>query len=92
MFRNPVQIDKKKKKLPVRMQMSIELDFVASATRWRSWLNHCATNQKVAGSISDGVYWNFSLIYTPGLTVTLGSTQPLTKNEYQEYLLGDKTG
>ena len=61
-------------------------------TRWRSWLNHCATNQKVAGSISDGVYWNFSLIYTPGLTVTLGSTQPLTKNEYQEYLLGDKTG
>jgi hypothetical protein len=24
-------------------------------TRWRSWLRHCATSRKVAGSISDGV-------------------------------------
>jgi hypothetical protein len=24
-------------------------------------LRHCATSQKVAGSIFDGVYWNFSL-------------------------------
>jgi hypothetical protein len=24
-------------------------------TRWRSWLRHCATNRKVAGSILDGV-------------------------------------
>jgi hypothetical protein len=24
-------------------------------TRWRSWLRHCATSWKVAGSISDGV-------------------------------------
>jgi hypothetical protein len=24
-------------------------------TRWRSWLRHYATSQKVAGSISDGV-------------------------------------
>ena len=23
-------------------------------TRWRSWLRHCATNQKVVGSIPDG--------------------------------------
>ena len=23
--------------------------------RWRSWLRHCATSQKVAGSIPDGV-------------------------------------
>ena len=23
--------------------------------RWRSWLRHCATNRKVAGSIPDGV-------------------------------------
>ena len=29
-------------------------------TRWRSWLRHCATNRKVAGSISDGVT-NFSV-------------------------------
>ena len=24
-------------------------------TRWRSWLRHCATSHKVAGSIPDGV-------------------------------------
>jgi len=24
-------------------------------TRWRSWLRHCATSRKVAGSIPDGV-------------------------------------
>jgi hypothetical protein len=24
-------------------------------TRWRSWLRHCTTIQKVAGSIPDGV-------------------------------------
>jgi len=24
-------------------------------TRWRSWLMHCATSRKVAGSIPDGV-------------------------------------
>jgi len=23
-------------------------------TRWRSWLRHCATNRKAAGSIPDG--------------------------------------
>jgi len=30
-------------------------------TRWRSWLRHCATSRKVAGSISDGVIGFFSL-------------------------------
>ena len=25
------------------------------STRWRSWLSHCATSLKVAGSIPDGV-------------------------------------
>ena len=28
---------------------------LASGLRWRSWLRHCATSQKVAGSIPDGV-------------------------------------
>ena len=28
-------------------------------TRWRSWLTHCATIRKVAGSIPDGVNENF---------------------------------
>ena len=26
-----------------------------AGTRWRSWLGHCATSRKVAGSIPDGV-------------------------------------
>jgi hypothetical protein len=28
-------------------------------TRWSSWLRHCATSRKVAGSIPDGVTGNF---------------------------------
>ena len=28
---------------------------VKRGTRWRSWLRHCATSRKVAGSIPDGV-------------------------------------
>ena len=26
-----------------------------AVTRWHSWLRYCATNRKVAGSITDGV-------------------------------------
>jgi hypothetical protein len=29
--------------------------YIVGGTRWRSWLRHCATNRKVAGSIPDGV-------------------------------------
>ena len=29
--------------------------FVKRGKRWRSWLRHCATSRKVAGSIPDGV-------------------------------------
>ena len=44
-------------------------------TRWRSWLRHCATSRRVAGSIPDGVNG-----HTPsGHTVALGLTQPLTE-------------
>jgi hypothetical protein len=34
---------------------------VAVTTRWRSWLRHCTTSRKVAGSIPDGVMGFFSL-------------------------------
>jgi hypothetical protein len=47
--------------------------------RWRSWLRHCITNRKVAGSIPDGVigilHWHTAF----GRTMALGSTQPLTE-------------
>jgi hypothetical protein len=47
--------------------------------RWRSWLRHCATNRKVAGSIPDGVI-GISHWHNPfGRTMALGSTQPLTE-------------
>ena len=34
-------------------------------TRWRSWLRHCTTSQKVAGSIPDGVIAFFIDIILP---------------------------
>jgi hypothetical protein len=43
----------------------------------RSWLGHCATNRKVAGSIPDGVTEIFQWLNHAGRTVALGSTQPL---------------
>jgi hypothetical protein len=45
--------------------------------RGRSWLRHCATNRKVAGSIPDGVTGIFHW-HPPGRTMALGSTQPIT--------------
>jgi len=29
--------------------------YITGSTRWRSWLRHCTTSQKVAGSIPDDV-------------------------------------
>ena len=43
--------------------------------QWRSWLRHCATNWKVADSISDGVMGIFHWHNTSGRTVALGSIQ-----------------
>jgi hypothetical protein len=54
---------------------------------WRSWLRHC-----VAGSIPDSVIGIFCWHNPFGRTIALGSTQPLNRNEYQEYFLGGKRG
>jgi len=48
-------------------------------TRWRSWLRHCATSRKVAGSIPDGVIGIFHWQSPSGRTMALGFTQPLTE-------------
>ena len=48
-------------------------------TRWSSWLRHCATSRKVAGSIPDGVIGIFHWYNPSGRTMALGSTQPLTE-------------
>jgi hypothetical protein len=51
----------------------------SGGTRWHSWLTHCATSQKVAGSIPDGVIGIFHSRNPSGRTMALGSTQPLTE-------------
>ena len=48
-------------------------------TRWRSWLRHCATSRKVAGSILDDIIGILHLHNPSGRTVAVGSTQPLTE-------------
>jgi hypothetical protein len=40
------------------------------------WLRYCATNQKVAGSIPEGVVEFFIYINPSDRTIALGSTQP----------------
>jgi hypothetical protein len=47
---------------------------ICVGTRWQSWLRHCATSRKIAGSIPDGVIGIIDNTY--GRTA-LGSTQPL---------------
>jgi hypothetical protein len=42
------------------------------------WLRHCATNRKVAGSLSDGVIGIFHLHKTSGRTMPLRSRVGLT--------------
>jgi hypothetical protein len=58
--------------------------------RWRRWLRHCVTSLKVAGSIPIGVVGIFRWLNPSGRTMSLGSTQPPTEIEYQDYFLGLK--
>jgi hypothetical protein len=52
---------------------------VYMGTAVAQWLRYCATNQKVAGSIPDGVMAFFIDINPSDRTMALGSTQPLTE-------------
>jgi hypothetical protein len=51
--------------------------FITGGTRWCSWLRHCATSRKVAGSIPDGVIGIFHWHNSSGRTMALWLTQPL---------------
>ena len=53
--------------------------FWFTVKRWRSWLKHCATNRKVAGSIADGIIGIFHWHNPSGSTIALGLTHPLTE-------------
>jgi hypothetical protein len=48
-------------------------------TRWRSWLRHCATSRKVAGSIPDGVTGIFDWHNPSGRIMALGLIHLLTE-------------
>ena len=64
---------------------------VDGGTRWRSWLRHCATNWKVAGSIPDGVIGIFHLHNPSGRTMVLGLAYPLTEMSTRNISWGVKT-
>jgi hypothetical protein len=54
-------------------------------------LRHCAMSRKVTGLIRDGVIGTFHWRNPSGHTTVQGSTQPLNKNQYQEYFLGGRS-
>ena len=53
----------------------------------RSWLRHCATSRKVAGSIPNGFIGNFHWHNLSGRTMGPGIDSASNINEYQEYFL-----
>ena len=53
--------------------------YYTRSTRWGSWLRHCTTSRKVAGSIPYGVIGIFPWHNPSGRTTALGSTQLLTE-------------
>ena len=61
---------------------------IQKGTQWRSWLRHCATSRKVAGSIPDGVIGIFHWHNPSGRTMSLGSTQPPTEMSTSNISLG----
>ena len=63
--------------------------YIRIYTQWRSWLRHCGTSRKVAGSFPDGIIGNFhwrNPSYGPGVD------SASKRNEHQEYFLGGKGG
>ena len=57
-----------------------------------SWLSHCATSRKVAGSILDGDHWDFSLTKSYRPHYGTGVDSAPNRSEYQGYLLGGEGG
>ena len=54
---------------------------LVGGTRWRSWLRHCVTSWKVAGSIADAVIGIFHRINPPGRTYVDSAPN---RNEYSK--------
>jgi hypothetical protein len=64
--------------------------FLQRGTRWHSWLRHCATSRKVAGSIRDNVNGIFHWHNPSGRSMVLGSTQPRTEMSTRNIFWGLK--
>jgi hypothetical protein len=60
--------------------------------RRRSWLRHCDTSRKVAGSIPDGVTGIFQWYNPSGRTRGTGVDAAYNRNEDHVYFLGGKGG
>jgi hypothetical protein len=71
---------------------SVGKNMYSHLQHWRSWLRHCATSRKVAGSIPDGVIGIFLGHNPSGRTMALGSTQPLTQVSTRDISWGGKRG
>jgi hypothetical protein len=56
-----------------------QLQQINRGTRYRSWLRHYDTSQKVSGSISDEVIGIFNGPNPSSRTIAMGLTQSLTK-------------
>ena len=83
--------------MPVCPEESVSFRFsdyylVSGGTRWRSWLRHCCTSRKVAGSIPDGFIGIFRRHNPSSRTMALGSTQPLTEMSTRNISWGVKAG
>jgi hypothetical protein len=39
----------------LRSSIFVFVKLLSGGTQWLSWLTHCATSQKIAGAIPDGV-------------------------------------
>ena len=61
------------------MNDNFNVYYFLRAMWWHSWLRHCTTHKKVAGSIPDGVIGIFHWHNPSGRTMALGLTQPLTE-------------
>ena len=58
--------------------------------QWHSWLRHCATSWKVAGSIPNVVIGIFHRHNHSDRTMALGLTQPLTEMSTKNICWGVK--
>jgi hypothetical protein len=65
------------KQLTENILGGLHIIYIYGATQWRSWLRHCATSRKVAGSIPNSHTGIFHWHNPSGRTMALGLTQPL---------------